>query len=600
MTRPNDPTPHPRSFGGPFAWMGALPLVALAGCGKEVVESSGAPERTVTAFLLEEGRPRLETLATGVVEPFRVSDVAFDVSGILVSAREVGEEVLGPQFDERGELLLDAQGAVVRQGDVIARIDDTRYREAVVAAKLAIASTEREIEALDIEVNEVLSAQFENAEAGLAASRANVLSARQAIESAEAELDLAETTVTRDRSLIESGAIAQSVLDESEANSRTAAANLAQASAALEAALQDERSAIASVSESRGSILVRRADRESLTAGLNELRNALTQAQTDLESCTLRAPFSGRVTSKKVARGMYVSPGQTVLELMLLSPVKVVLTASPELARQLPQGSGVPVYPDRSATDDGLVGTVFERADVADSGTRTFRIGLITPNQLLGDPGLKGPQGDSRLTDFFPVLPGIDDPTNLYVNAQAVIEEGGKTFVLRLPDFSTLATGQRFAGLQVPEVIPVSLSDEWDQIDAWALRRLAEQGELQPGDGLILNPTPAHREGVRMGFAEYALRVGDVVEVGLDADLPPTGLWVPAEALVARAGGRFLFKVEDSKAVEVSVQIGASSGDHRQVLAPELAAGNRVVLSGAAYLADGDPVRVLGDGESGQ
>ncbi|MEM9662603.1 MAG: hypothetical protein AAF937_09870, partial [Planctomycetota bacterium] len=57
--------------------------VCIAGCKREGASGTAAPPKPVSVATLSTGIPRTETLVAGVVEPFRRSDVSFDVSGLV-------------------------------------------------------------------------------------------------------------------------------------------------------------------------------------------------------------------------------------------------------------------------------------------------------------------------------------------------------------------------------------------------------------------------------------------------------------------------------------------------------------------------------------
>lgn len=564
-------------------------LSALSGCGREDVSGTAAPPKPVSIIDLSTGVPRSETLVAGVVEPYRQSDTSFDVSGLVTYVIDLGESAEGPQLDGRGELLLNQDGEAVRTGTVLARLDETRFRQAVIAAELSLASTDRQIDALKIELRDVYPARIASAEATASAAAADTQSARESVASAQAELDLARTTVERDRVLIESGAVAQSVLDQSESSFQTATASLAQARSALDAALQSESSASASLAETRGNLSVREADLASLEASRAELRNELERAQTDLDSSVLRAPFQGRVTARHIERGSFANAGTQIVELTMETAVKVVITVSADEERQIALGMQMPIYVETPGDSGGLrsfTGTVFEKASIADSGTRTFRIGLILPNPVLSD---MAPGEAASVSDLFPVLSLPGRPTeDLWVNVAAAFERGNETLVLAMP------RGDRTAVLagttQVPRAVAIEFTDEWEQLDTWSLRRIAPTAELTVGDPLVLNPTPQAEAGVVVGAAQYAFRPGDVVRVGLEAALPTPGFWVPATALVPRTGDVLLFIVRQGVAREVVVQVAESSGAFRRVSAADLSDGDSVVVRGMQYLSDGDAV----------
>ncbi|MEO0477703.1 MAG: hypothetical protein AAF085_17295, partial [Planctomycetota bacterium] len=125
---------------------------------------------------LETGIPRTETLVAGVVEPYRRSDTSFDVSGLVLDVIDLGEAAQGPQLDGQGELLLTATGQPVREGTILAVLDPTRFEQSVAAAELSLASTNRQIDALQIELASVFPAKLDNARASAAAASAEVAS----------------------------------------------------------------------------------------------------------------------------------------------------------------------------------------------------------------------------------------------------------------------------------------------------------------------------------------------------------------------------------------------------------------------------------------
>ncbi|MEM1108858.1 MAG: efflux RND transporter periplasmic adaptor subunit [Planctomycetota bacterium] len=567
-------------------------LASQAGCGKEDVVGTSAPPKAVSVITLKTSLPRSETLVAGVVEPYRRSDVSFDVPGLLTEVIDLGEAADGPQFDGTGELLLHSNGTPVRAGTILALLDPTRYQQAVEAAKLSLASTDREIDAMIVELEEVFPARIDSSQATVEAATADVTSARQSVAAAQAELELALTTVKRDRTLIESGAIAQSVLDESESSFQTASASLAQTQAALDAALQNERSAKAGLSETQGDSRVRQADLASLRASRAEQLNSLDQAETDLASCILRAPFQGRVTKRHVERGSYANAGTAVVELTMETAVKVVITVSAEEERRFALGTRLPVYAETSVTSGEPVqfmGTVFEKASIADTGTRTFRIGLILPNPFMAEGDLAQPGGLASISDFFPVLslPGTA-PDAMFVNVASVLTKDGAAHVLALP--RTVETKTTTGEILIPRPIPIEFTDEWEQFDKWTLRRIRPNRDLRPGDGLVLNPKPADEAGVRIGSLQYAFRSGDVVRVGTDAALPNEGHWITSTAIVPRTGDNLVFVIEEGKAKEIVVDVLETSGSFRQISSPELSDGMAIVVRGMQYLADGDPV----------
>jgi RND family efflux transporter MFP subunit len=123
---------------------------------------------------------------------------------------------------------------------------------------------------------------------------------------------------------------------------------------------------------------------------------------------------------------------------------------------------------------------------------------------------------------------------------------------------------------------------------AGSIRFLAPTLDVQNRNGLVYVDLPnAVQSGLRAGmFARGEFDLGS-----------SKGLTLPQEALSLRDGFSYAFvlteQTEDRARVkQVKVQLGRRNGDQLEILAG-VAADDRLVASGASFLADGDSVRVL-------
>jgi len=99
----------------------AFITLICAGCNKESSdEINGTSSRPVTVLQLEDNDFMREINLTGSVNLYREEKVGFEVSGRILAVEELGKELEGPAYDEENEL--------VRAGEIIATMDDTRYR----------------------------------------------------------------------------------------------------------------------------------------------------------------------------------------------------------------------------------------------------------------------------------------------------------------------------------------------------------------------------------------------------------------------------------------------------------------------------------------
>jgi hypothetical protein len=83
------------------------------------------------------------------------------------------------------------------------------------------------------------------------------------------------------------------------------------------------------------------------------------------------------------------------------------------------------------------------------------------------------------------------------------------------------------------------------------------------------------------------------------------GFYVPVEAVIREGGGFHVFKVEKQDetrqtAVRVGVATGQTIGTQIEIIPAqpqELPDGARIVVDGAAYLRDGDPINAFSEVE---
>jgi len=151
-----------------------------------------------------------------------------------------------------------------------------------------------------------------------------VTGALAADESADvaAERDGRVAGVTVERgSLVEKGAVLARLDDrEAKATLEQARANVAWA-----------RAEVARYAELRQKQVVAKAEDQRKAIDLDVAQASLTLAEKGFEDCTIRAPFSGLVTEKKISEGAFVKRGQPVAGLVKIEPLRAELSV-PESA----------------------------------------------------------------------------------------------------------------------------------------------------------------------------------------------------------------------------------------------------------------------------
>jgi HlyD family secretion protein len=195
-------------------------------------------------------------------------------------------------FDAVGRIreLPAQEGQRVRKGDVVARLDDARLRDALQRAQAALQAR-----------REVLARLR-------AGSRPQeIAEARASLQAAQAALDNARTLWTRQRGLVESGFLPRQSLDNATEALRSARAGRERAAQALSLTLQGSR----------------KEDVAAAAAEVSADEAAVALARRQLDDATLRAPEDAVVENRILEVGDMASPQAPVLTLALRDPLWV-------------------------------------------------------------------------------------------------------------------------------------------------------------------------------------------------------------------------------------------------------------------------------------
>jgi HlyD family secretion protein len=222
---------------------------------------------------------------------------------IITPARvEIGTMVLG-----NVRTLEVREGAVVKPGDVLARLKDDEQRAAVEQARGTLAEAEARLAQL---------------------SRLSAPAAQQTLKQADANLELARDEYDRTKRLFDRGYFSQAKLDEAERN-------LAVARATREGALLQMTS-----NSPRGS------DHALALARRDQARAALEVAQARLDNTVIRAPAAGTVLRKFLEPGDTVAQGKKLFELSVAGDTQVVLNVDEKNIGLLAPGQTAQVVAD--------------------------------------------------------------------------------------------------------------------------------------------------------------------------------------------------------------------------------------------------------------
>jgi multidrug resistance efflux pump len=176
---------------------------------------------------------------------------------------------------------------LVKQGDVLTKIDDRIYRQKVAEAHATLDGQK---------------AALANSQQLELAAMAGIVSSQAQIDSANAALKRAQLAWERVTTLVAKGVSTTSDSEQAQATLQQAQAAVNQAKAALDVSQQNLTT-----------IIVNRA---SLEAGVSGAEAAVQLADIDLQNATIVAPQDGRVGEIGVRLGQYVTAGTQLMGLV--------------------------------------------------------------------------------------------------------------------------------------------------------------------------------------------------------------------------------------------------------------------------------------------
>jgi HlyD family secretion protein len=218
---------------------------------------------------------------------------------------------VGSTVTARVQSVLVAEGAAVKQGEVLLRLESQELSAALSQAEAA----ERQA-----------AAQL----AGLRST--GVVSAQAAVSQAEAASRAAQAAWARTNQLVAQGFLSGAALDEAQRSRDVAQAQLDSAQAQQRA------------SGERG------ADQAQAQAQRAAAQAASQAARAKLAQTELLAPADGRVLLREVEPGQIVQPGKALLGLALAGPVQIVAQVDERFLDQLRAGQTASVLADAYAT----------------------------------------------------------------------------------------------------------------------------------------------------------------------------------------------------------------------------------------------------------
>lgn len=274
---------------------------------------------------------------------------------------------------------------VVKQGDLLFRIDPRPYEDALTRGKASLVALDRQIELTQRTVN---------------AQQYNAQSVRAAVERARAAAGQASDTLNRMEPLLSHGYVSAEDVDRARTAQRATQAELS--AAQLQA--QQAAAAVSGV--------------DALVAQRAVVTAEIALAELHLEYATVRAPFDGRVVALKTTTGQYASALKPVFTLIDTRHWYVVANFRETELKGVKAGTPATVYL-MSDTGQRFKGAV----DSTSYGVAPDEGGLALPGGL---PRIQRTLNWVHVSQRFPVKIRVDDPNpdlfRVGTSAVAVLE----------------------------------------------------------------------------------------------------------------------------------------------------------------------------------
>ena len=444
------------------------------------------------------------------------------MSGRILAVLDVGLEVDGPSFNENGEL--------VRRGEVIASLDNTRYR-------LRVGAVEAQLDA-----------------------------ARKSLESVIAEWKLAGNTLERQQRVLIGGAGSPQAVDDAQGDYDRLTALRAQRAAEIRGIEDEVEGAHEDLIDTN-----LEAPFYGRITRIHVSQGAVVEPGAPVVTLSLMDPIQVQV-AVSADMDRRVHKGDRV---MLYPRDPLDPDGEPVQVNAIVYEKGAVADRDTRTFRIDLIARN-ERRHLADLNPETRDLPIVTDFY----PAVRRYQGEMG-----PLYVPVD--CILRENGETfVLRLPGVSFH---PGARRSAVGKH-----IPEKIPVSLADEYYTVIKWNFRSLRGESDLREGDFLVVDPRPAHLAGLVISPPQWLFRRGDLVPVRFFLNATPKGTYVPVDAITIIDNNPTVYIVENEKAREVVVSVHETYHELRRVAAPELKPGSYVVVSGVHYISDGENVAVVG------
>ena len=277
-------------------------------------------------------------------------------------------------------------GDPVRQGQIVARVDQSEFVHKVKEAEAKVAQAKASYDEI------------------LAGTRSEELrQAEEAVKQAQSRYENARLQRERMEALYHRQIISKKDFDNADMESTVAQAQLASNQERLNLLREGSRREVKEASQGK----------------LKEMEALLAQEQIRLQNTQILAPFSGEISRKYVDAGALVSPSTPLMTLVHTATLKVVANVLEKDIPLIKPGMVAKIHAE-AYPDITFEGKVTQINSALELSTRTLQVEIYIPNT---DNSLK-PGMFSKID-----MTLLEKPQTLFIPREAVLQEEGKPYV---------------------------------------------------------------------------------------------------------------------------------------------------------------------------
>ncbi|HBL14720.1 MAG TPA: efflux transporter periplasmic adaptor subunit [Cyanobacteria bacterium UBA11162] len=377
---------------------------------------SASPTQTVTIAEVKTQGVNRTLAVTGSVNAFEMIPVMSQATGLQIQ-----------------DVLVE-EGAFVKAGQLMARLNDSILQAQLTQAKAAVTQAEARLAEL-----RAGSRQEE-----IARARETVRSAEAAVTQAQSDLELAQVRVNRNKMLQSEGAIARDRLDEILNQERSSRSTLEQAQARLREAQQQ----LAQLEAGPRQEVITQAEAQ-LVQAQGQLQSIIAQ----LKDTRVLAPVSGKVAERNARVGDISSPSQTLFKIIENGRLELIAEVPETQLPEIQPGQNVQIT-SNSDSNLRLSGKVREIDPMVDEKTRIAKVKIDLPVTASLKPGM-----------FLKASIITSTPKGLTVPLKAVLTQGDRTAIAYVLEADNtvkaqqVETGELLSGEQVEIKSGLSVGD---------------------------------------------------------------------------------------------------------------------------------------------